>query len=58
MKLKLSDLKSSLVTGLAGCSVFIVPGEVEPTIQLFSDMTGGSLGIQSGVKYRHSETET
>lgn len=34
MKLKLSDLKSSLVTGLAGCYVFIVLSEVELTIQL------------------------
>lgn len=55
MKLRLSDLKSFLVAGLAG-SIFIVPGEVELTTQVFSDITVGSLGIKSRVKYRHSET--
>lgn len=56
MKLKLSDLKFSLVTGLAGCYIFIVLSEVELTIQLFRDITVGSLGIKPRVKHRHSET--
>lgn len=55
MKLRLSDLKSSLVIGLSG-SVFILSGETEFTIQLFSDITVGRLGIKSRVKYRHSKT--
>lgn len=55
MKLSLSDLKYSLVTGLAG-SIFFLPGEVELTIQLCSAITVGTLGIKSRVKYKHSET--
>ena len=55
MKLRLSELKSSLVTGLAGCSIFTVPDEVELTVQLFSDIRVESLRIKPRVKYRLSE---